>query len=215
MRSARHNPARSKRKPPRGMHLNYDDLVAIVTAGNGEEDAILRSMDCEIISFKRQVQNNKQIISQLKHKMAAGIDAFRPPEGGNRVNNRWLNDELLLAVQGIRKYGRDFKAVAEVIGTKNEASVRSFFINYRRRFNLDNVLLEYDAEHGTNEETEEKMETESVPSVGNNSHPNSPGNPPQAAPPLLHPPQSPSNSSNANGQQRLCPPSLQQASSAR
>ncbi|GFT54508.1 REST corepressor 3 [Nephila pilipes] len=214
--SARHNPARSKRKPPRGMHLNYDDLVAIVTSANGEEDAILRSMDCEIISFKRQVQNNKQMISQLKHKMAGGIDAYRPPEGGNRVNNRWLGDELLLAVQGVRKYGRDFKAVAEVIGTKTEGSVRSFFVNYRRRFNLDNVLQEYDAEHGTTEETtEEKIETESVPSVGNNSHPNSPGCPPQAAPPLLHPPQSPSNGSNANGQQRLCPPSLQQASSTR
>ncbi|GIY76203.1 hypothetical protein CDAR_401893 [Caerostris darwini] len=213
--STRHNPARSKRKPPRGMHLNYDDLVSIVTSSNGEEDVVLRSMDSEITSLKRQVQNNKQIVSQLKHKLAPGIDALRPPESGNRCNNRWLHDELLLAVQGLRRYGRDFKAVAEVIGTKNEASIRNFFINYRRRYNLDNVLKEYDAEHGTNQETEEKMETESVPSVGNNSHPNSPGCQTQAAPPLLHPPQSPSNSSNVNGQQRLCPPSLQQASSTR
>lgn len=53
--SARHNPARSKRKPPRGMHLNYDDLVAIVTGPSGEGDTILRSMDSEIVSFKRQV----------------------------------------------------------------------------------------------------------------------------------------------------------------
>ncbi|GIY01422.1 hypothetical protein CEXT_427471 [Caerostris extrusa] len=198
--STRHNPARSKRKPPRGMHLNYDDLVSIVTSSNGEEDV---------------VQNNKQIVSQLKHKLSPGIDAPAPPESGNRCNNRWLHDELLLAVQGLRRYGRDFKAVAEVIGTKNEASIRNFFINYRRRYNLDNVLKEYDAEHGTNQETEEKMETESVPSVGTNSHPNSPGCQTQAAPPLLHPPQSPSNSSNVNGQQRLCPPSLQQASSTR
>ena len=53
--SARHNPARSKRKPPRGMHLNYDDLVAIVNGPSGEGDTILRSMDSEIVSFKRQV----------------------------------------------------------------------------------------------------------------------------------------------------------------
>nr|XP_042902486.1 REST corepressor 3 isoform X2 [Parasteatoda tepidariorum] len=214
--TSRHNPARSKKKPPRGMHLNYDDLVAIVTSANGEEDAILRSMDSEIISFKRQVQNNKQMISQLKHKMSAGIDMYRPPEGGSRINTRWNSDELLLAVQGIRKYGRDFKAVAEVVGNKTEANIKTFFVNYRRRFNLDGVLQEYDAEHGTSaEDSEEKIETESVTSVGNNSHPNSPGCPPQTAPPLLHPPQSPSNTSNNSAQQRSCPPSLQQANSTR
>ncbi|XP_035232424.1 REST corepressor 3-like, partial [Stegodyphus dumicola] len=156
--SARHSIARSKRKPPRGMHLSYEDLTAIVAGPSGEGDAILRSMDCEIISFKRQVQNNKQIISQLKHKMAGGIDMFRPPEGSTRVNTRWNSDELLLAVQGVRKYGRDFKAVAEVVGNKTEANIKSFFVNYRRRFNLDGVLQEYDAEHGTaTEEAEEKV----------------------------------------------------------
>lgn len=53
--SGRHIPARSKRKPPRGMHLNYDDLVAIVNGTTGDGDSILRSMDSEIVSFKRQV----------------------------------------------------------------------------------------------------------------------------------------------------------------
>ncbi|KAG8193388.1 hypothetical protein JTE90_012190 [Oedothorax gibbosus] len=212
--SARHNLTRSKRKPPRGMHLNYDDLVAIVTNAAGEEDAILRGMDCEIISFKRQVQLNKQKISEVKEKIAAGIDHLRPPETANRFNTRWLNDELLLAVQGIRKYGRDFKAVAEIVGNKTENNVRNFFVNYRRRFNLDNVLQEYDAEHGImSEESEEKLETENVAPVGNNSHPSSPL--PQTAPPLLHPPHSPSNGTNSNGPQRLCPPALQQAASSR
>lgn len=51
-------------------------------------------------------------------------------------------------VAGIRKYGRDFKAIAEVIGNKTEAHVRSFFVNYRRRYNLDAVLQEFEAEHG-------------------------------------------------------------------
>lgn len=64
--SARHNPARSKRKPPRGMHLNYDDLVAIVTGPSGEGDTILRSMDSEIVSFKRQVIIFKLSVNFLK-----------------------------------------------------------------------------------------------------------------------------------------------------
>lgn len=49
---------------------------------------------------------------------------------------------------GVRKYGKDFKAIADVIGTKNEAHVRLFFISYRKRYNLDAVLKEYEEENG-------------------------------------------------------------------
>lgn len=48
----------------------------------------------------------------------------------------------------MRKYGKDFQAIADVIGTKTEAHMRTFFVNYRRRFNLDLVLREYEDEHG-------------------------------------------------------------------
>lgn len=58
---------------------------------------------------------------------------------------------------GMRKYGKDFQAIAEVIGTKTEVHMRSFFVNYRRRFNLDAVLQEYEAEHGPIQDNEEKV----------------------------------------------------------
>ena len=46
----------------------------------------------------------------------------------------------------IRRYGKDFVAIAEVIGNKTVAQVSSFFVSYRRRFNLDEVLGEWQAE---------------------------------------------------------------------
>lgn len=203
-RSARFNHGHIKRKPPHGMYLNSRDLVAMVTSTNGEKDAILHNMDCEITSLKRQVQNNKQILSQLNQKISEGIDVHRPPEGEIRINNRWSNDEYLLAVQGIRRYGKNFKAIAEVIKTKNEGHVKNFFMNFRRRFNLDNLLKEYNSEYGTTEEIiEEKMEKEPIPSTGNDIHPNSPECASQAVSPSLHLPQSPSNESNASGQNFL------------
>ena len=55
---------------------------------------------------------------------------------------------------GVRKYGKDFRAIAEVIGNKTESLVRSFFVNYRRRYNLDEVLAEYTREHSKSNETE-------------------------------------------------------------
>ena len=84
-------------------------------------------------------------------------------------SNRWTNEELLLAVQGVRQYGLDFKvhplpvsyqflsvnanneiaplsytqAIAEVIGNKTDAHIRSFYNNYKRRYNLESVLEEF------------------------------------------------------------------------
>ena len=51
-------------------------------------------------------------------------------------------------ISGVRKFGKNFATIAEIIGTKTESHVRSFFVNYRRRYNLDNALKEYEAEHG-------------------------------------------------------------------
>lgn len=99
-------------------------------------------------------------MSALKRKTTDGIDDLRPPEVSSRINARWTNDELLLAVQGVRKYGKDFSAIADVIGTKTEAHLRSFFVNYRRRYNLDAVLKEYEAENGPiliDDDKEEKV----------------------------------------------------------
>lgn len=96
----------------------------------------------------------------MKRKTSDGIDDLRPAEVTNRINARWTNDELLLAVQGVRKYGKDFSAIADVIGTKTEAHLRSFFVNYRRRYNLDAVLKEYEAENGPiliDDDKEEKV----------------------------------------------------------
>lgn len=63
----------------------------------------------------------------------------------------------------MRKYGKDFQAISEVIGNKTEAHVRSFFVNFRKRYNLDEVLAEYEAEHGKSDKLEnDEKEDEKV-----------------------------------------------------
>lgn len=108
-----------------------------------------------------QIQQNKQVISSLKRKHSDSIEDLRPNnETSTRINARWTNEEILLAVQGIRKYGKDFKSIAEVLGNKTEHHVRTFFMNYRRRYNLDTVLKDYEKENGPlpEDSNEEKME---------------------------------------------------------
>ena len=46
----------------------------------------------------------------------------------------------LLSSPAIRKYGRDFQAISDVIGNKSVVQVKNFFVNYRRRYNLDEEI---------------------------------------------------------------------------
>ncbi|XP_055073604.2 REST corepressor 3 isoform X1 [Misgurnus anguillicaudatus] len=144
----RHHSQRSKCRPPKGMYLTQEDVVA-VSCSSSAANTVLRQLDMELVSLKRQVQNAKQLNSGLKQQIENGIDECRLAECTQKINARWTTDEQLLAVQGVRKYGKDFQAIADVIGNKTVGQVKNFFVNYRRRFNLDEVLQEWEAEQGT------------------------------------------------------------------
>lgn len=53
----RHNPIKHKRKPPKGMYLDQNDLMAMVTGLPGQSEAILRALDGEVVTLKRQVSS--------------------------------------------------------------------------------------------------------------------------------------------------------------
>ncbi|XP_016131690.1 REST corepressor 2-like [Sinocyclocheilus grahami] len=141
----RHLPLRARRRPPKGMHLEQEDIVAL-SASTDSGAVSLRQLDTQLVSLKRQVQSIKQTNSVLKHNLGDGIEGLRPSEPTQKNNSRWTTEEQLLAVQAVRRYGKDFAAVADVIGNKTVAQVSSFFVSYRRRFNLEEVLREWQAE---------------------------------------------------------------------
>ncbi|XP_056657531.1 REST corepressor 2 isoform X3 [Monodelphis domestica] len=141
----RHHPLRTRRRPPKGMYLSPEGITAV--SGSPDLASLtLRGLDAQLISLKRQVQSMKQTNSSLRQALEGGIDPLRPPEANTKFNSRWTTDEQLLAVQAIRRYGKDFGAIAEVIGNKTLTQVKTFFVSYRRRFNLEEVLQEWEAE---------------------------------------------------------------------
>ncbi|XP_037353234.1 REST corepressor 3 isoform X3 [Talpa occidentalis] len=95
----RHHAQRSRCRPPKGMYLTQEDVLAVSCSPNAA-NTILRQLDVELISLKRQVQNAKQVNSALKQKMEGGIEEFKPPESNQKINARWTTEEQLLAVQG-------------------------------------------------------------------------------------------------------------------
>lgn len=84
------------------------------------------------------------------------------------MNSRWNNDELQLAAKGVRKYGKDFQAIAEMLGTKTESQVRTFYLNYRRKYNLDAVVAEYEQsvraqqQDGSEDDAADAADTEEI-----------------------------------------------------
>ncbi|GAA6228227.1 REST corepressor 2 isoform X1 [Lates japonicus] len=206
----RHHPLRARRRPPKGMHLEQGDIMSL-SASHDAGVLTIRQLDTQLVSLKRQVQSIKQNNSSLKQGLNEGVDTFRPAEPAPKMNSRWTTEEQLLAVQAIRRYGKDFAAIAEVIGTKTPAQVSSFFVSYRRRFNLDEVLREWAAEQvatsrdqrdprrsgediaaatdGGAEEEEVKMEDSPSDAAGGSSPPSSTQTPSSLSqpPPLLRP----------------------------
>lgn len=102
-----------------------------------------------------QIQGNKQTLGHLRQRSGQvecvyaleaqpALMALRPHEAGTRINHRWNAEEQMLAVEGFRRFGRDYVKIAEVIGTKTEAHLRTFFVNYRRRYQLDALLKNFD-----------------------------------------------------------------------
>lgn len=129
------------------MYINHDDIVALagpIDKSAYNQDDPLNTMDREIVSLLTKIQRNKQSLSFLARECTDDVDSLRPNDSSTRINPRWNSEEHQLAVQGIRKYGKDFTAIAEMIGTKTEAHLRTFFVNYRRRLNLDSLLKEFD-----------------------------------------------------------------------
>ncbi|XP_026091219.1 REST corepressor 3-like [Carassius auratus] len=115
----RHHSQRSRCRPPKGMYLTQEDVVAVSSCSSAA-NSVLHQLDMELVSLKRQVQNAKQLNGGLKQKIEDGVDDFRLSECTQKMNARWTTDEQLLAVQGVRKHRKDFQAIADVIGNKTE-----------------------------------------------------------------------------------------------
>jgi len=162
------NRSKLLRKPPRGMFIDKVQLEELAQGSSEQGNIILRGLDQEIVSLKRQVQNNKQIISQTKHKITQEIQEDLqgiPDTTSQRAVPRWTKEEELLAVQALRKYGKDFQAVAEIVGNKSEQHVKVFYVNNERRYHLDKIIEEYNADN-----RREGEENKEPPSTHNRRH---------------------------------------------
>jgi len=127
----------ASRSRPKGLKIDMKDITTIATGGG---DDMMIKLEEEIINCKRQVQNNKQLISAL-HRKTKEVDAtgLRLEKPEDAVSARWTDQELQLGVHGVRICGKDFHAIADIIGTKTVQHVETFYNTYRLKYDLDTM----------------------------------------------------------------------------
>lgn len=73
---------------------------------------------------------------------------LRPDDAAKKktITTRWLSDELQITVKGFRRYGKNFKAIAEILGTKTEDQLKNFYQIHGTKYFLDDIIKEYEEE---------------------------------------------------------------------
>lgn len=67
----RHHPLRARRRPPKGMHLNQEDIVAL-SASTDSGAVTVRHLDTQLVSLKRQVTQSHDLCkTQSKDQITA------------------------------------------------------------------------------------------------------------------------------------------------
>jgi len=94
----------------------------------------------------------------------------------------------------VRKFGKNFATIASILGTKTDSHVRSFFVNYKKRYNLDVVYKEYEAEFGS-----DSVESEDVKEDSNGITDKDSDNSPKTSLPNSPRSKSPASGSKVNG----------------
>lgn len=76
-----------KRKPPRGMYINHDDIVTLASNPNANSDDLLSSMDREVVALMSQVSTDRLVI------VISGLSEREDQEGWERIRMSWTRTD--------------------------------------------------------------------------------------------------------------------------
>ncbi|XP_054630962.1 nuclear receptor corepressor 2 isoform X2 [Dunckerocampus dactyliophorus] len=123
-----------------------EDGMKDETSGEDAED----KEPAVAVKGRRTANSQGRRKGRITRSMTSEVEETTAPPVNNELANlemnessRWTEEEMETAKKGLLQYGRNWSAIAKMVGSKTVSQCKNFYFNYKKRQKLDEILQQH------------------------------------------------------------------------